>query len=85
MSKQKSPAIVYLPRALNPYSPEAYARATKPYHAMIGVYASPEPAKRVTVYAGTLDEAQRLLEAEHGSGVIISLWLDGEWQLPRDN
>jgi hypothetical protein len=85
MGTPKSPAVVYLPRALNPYSPEGYVRATKPYHAVVGVYASPEPAKHVTVYAGTLDEARQVLEAQDGSGMIICLWVDGGWQLPREH
>ena len=72
-----------LPTPAKPYSPEAYARAVKPFHALIGVYQAEEPAKRVSIDAVTLDEAKRRLEAEYGAGMVISLWLDGEWQLPR--
>ena len=64
-------------------SPESYDRAVKPYHAMVGVYSSPEPAMRVSVEAVSLDEAKTRLEAEYGKGMVISLWVDSDWQLPR--
>jgi hypothetical protein len=67
------------------YSPEAYARAIKPFHALIAPSYHPasDPAKRVTVEARTLEEAKLALEAEYGAGMVLSLWLDPEWELPR--
>jgi hypothetical protein len=65
-----------------PYSQAAYERAIKPFHALIGSKEA-SAAKRVTVEARNLEEAERLLEAEYGSGMIRSLWFDPEWQLPR--
>ena len=67
------------------YSPEAYARAVKPFHALIAPSYHPasDPANRVTVEARTLEEAKHTLEAEYGSGMVLSPWLDDDWQLPR--
>ncbi len=70
-----------MPQALDPYSPEAYARAVKPFHAVIepaGGVAS-DPARRVTLYAKTREEAERLLQAEYPRATIVRFWLDQAW------
>ncbi len=62
--------------------PQRYARDMKVFHALIGK-PEEEAAKRVSTEARTLEEARTKLEAEFGNGMVLSLWVDAEWQMPR--
>jgi hypothetical protein len=65
------------------HNPEKYAQDMKVFHALIGSHDEPR-AKRVSVEARNIDEAKSSLEASYGVGRVLSLWVDAEWQMPRD-
>lgn len=48
--------------------------AARPFQAIIWQASPDSVGIRVTFHARTLDEAQRILELEHGSDVIYTLW-----------
>ena len=42
-----------------------------------------QPGKRVSVLAGSLDEARQLLEEQHGAGTVFDLHNEDDANRPR--
>lgn len=58
-------------------------RAVRPFQAIIWQAAPDSVGIRVTFHAPTLAEAKRILELEHGSDVIYTLWNQNDAEKPR--
>jgi hypothetical protein len=57
--------------------------AVRPFDAIIWQPVPDSVGIRVTIHALSLDEAQRILELEHGSDVIYTLWNQNDAEMPR--
>jgi hypothetical protein len=55
----------------------------RPFHAIIWQSGPDSVGIRVTIHAPSLDEAQRILEREHGSDAIYTLWNQNDAEQPR--
>ncbi len=54
-----------------------------PFHAILDVSDPNGVHKRATLLAADLVDAKARFEAEFGSGTVISLWVDPEFERPR--
>ncbi len=47
------------------------------------IWIEEQPGVLLSILAGSPEEARRLLEAEHGTGHVISLWNEEDARRPR--
>lgn len=58
-------------------------KLAKQYKAIVWTKDPSQPGQRVTIEAGSLEEARKMLDEQFGEGIVVTLWNEQDAGQPR--